>query len=34
MAVESVNYQCPACGGPLHFSESKGPWSATTVKVL
>lgn len=24
MAVESVNYQCPACGGPLHFSESKG----------
>ena len=24
MGVESVNYQCPACGGPLHFSESKG----------
>ena len=23
MANESVNYQCPACGGPLHFSSAE-----------
>lgn len=23
MAFESVNYQCPACGGPLHFASSE-----------
>ena len=23
MANESVNYQCPACGGPLHFSSEE-----------
>ena len=22
--VETVNYQCPACGGPLHFSGETG----------
>ena len=24
MAVETVNYQCPACGGPLHFTGATG----------
>ena len=23
MAFESVNYQCPACGGPLHFASAE-----------
>ena len=23
MANESVNHQCPACGGPLHFSSAE-----------
>ena len=23
MAFESINYQCPACGGPLHFASAE-----------